>query len=146
MAELKYAKCFVTTDKKGLKLPKYRIPTDPKFTRRLAYLDQDTVPGCDFGAENMWLLPGGPNERKIMDPNKENYVRFIGFYGYNYENIRDLCAEVDITIGGEKHTVKKSFAAFIPAGLEVGPLVVRNITRPVFFQLSFPCGTAVKKK
>lgn len=146
MAELKYAKCFVTADKPNLKLPPYRIPTDKKTTRRLAYVDQDTVKGAEFGSENMWLLPGGPKEQKIMEPNSEPYVRFIGFYSYYYDNIRDLCAEVEIHIGGEKHIIKKSFAAFIPEGLEVGPLIIRNITRPVFFMLAFPCGKAVKKR
>jgi hypothetical protein len=145
MAELKYAKCFITADKPKLKLPAYRIPTDKKTTKRLAYIDQDTVAGAEFGAENMWLVPGGPKEQKIMAPNTEPYVRFIGFYGYNYANIRDLCAEVEIHIGGEKHIVNKSFAAFIPAGLEVGPLIIRNITKPVFFMMAFPCGKAVKK-
>src|SRR4030042_1164809 len=124
MAELKYAKCFITTDKPNLKLPAYRHPTDPKYTRRLAYIDQDTVKDAEFGSENVWLLPGGPKEQKIMDPNTEPYVRFIGFYGYNYENIHDLCAEVEIHIGGEKHIVKKGFAAFIPANLEVVPTVL----------------------
>lgn len=145
MAERKYANCFVFTDKKNLKMPAYQHPTDPRHTRRLAYLDQDTVKGAEFGAENMWLLPGGPKEQKIMDPNKVNYTRFIGFYSYNYENIRDLCAEVEIYIGGEKHIVKKSFAAFIPANLEVGPLIIRNITKPVFFMTAAPCGKAIKK-
>ena len=146
MAELKYAHCFVTADKPNLKLPAYRIPTDKKTTKRLAYVDQDTVKGAEFGSENMWLLPGGPKEQKIMEPNTEPYVRFIGFYGTKYENIRDLGAEVEIHIGGEKHIVTKSFAAFIPEGLEVGPLVIRNITRPVFFMMAFPCGKAAKKK
>jgi len=145
MAELKYAKCFVTMDKPNLKLPAYRPPMDKKTTKRLAYIDQNTVKGAEFGSENMWLLPGGPKEQKIMNPNTESYTRFIGFYSHNYENIRDLCAEVEIHIGGEKHIVKKSFAAFIPPDLEVGPLIIRNITKPVFFMMAFPCGKAIKK-
>ncbi|MFA5309009.1 MAG: hypothetical protein WC370_05915 [Dehalococcoidales bacterium] len=145
MAKLKYAHCFVTADKPNLKLPAYRHPTDPKTTRRLAYIDQDTVKGAEFGSENVWLLPGGPKEQRLMDPNTEPYVRFIGFYGYQYDNIHDLCAEVEIHIGGEKHIVKKGFAAFIPEGLEVGPVIIRNITKPVFFMMAFPCGKAVKK-
>ena len=35
---------------------------------------------------------------------------------------------------------------FIPADLEVGPLTIRNITKPIFFTIEFPCGKAVKKK
>jgi hypothetical protein len=146
MAELKYAKCFITADKKNLKMPSYQHATDKKTTKRLAYIDQDTVPGAEFGSENMWLLPGGPKEQKIMDPHKVNYTRFFGFYSYNYENIRDLGAEVELHIGGEKHIVKKSFAAFIPPNLEVGPIIIRNITKPLFFMVAAPCGKAIKKK
>ncbi len=145
MAKLKYEKCFVFKDKPNLKLPSYRHPTDPKTTRRMAYIDQDTVKDAEFGSENVWLLPGGPKEQLIMDPNKEPYVRFIGFYAYNYEAIHDLCAEVEIHIGGEKHIVKKGFAAFIPENLEVGPVIIRNITKPVMFMMAFPCGKAIKK-
>jgi len=146
MADLKYAHCFITKDIANLKMPSYQHLTDKKTTKRLAYIDQDTVKGAEFGAENMWLLPGGPKEQKIMDPNTQSYTRFIGFYSYNYENIRDLCAEVEIHIGGEKHIVKKSFAAFLPANLEVGPVIIRNITKPVFFMTAAPCGKAIKKK
>jgi hypothetical protein len=146
MAERKYAYCFITKDKANLKMPSYQHPTDKKTTKRLAYIDMDTVKGAEFGAENMWLLPGGPKEQKVMDANTQPYTRFIGFYSYNYENIRDLCAEVEIHIGGEKHIVKKSFAAFLPANLEVGPITIRNITRPVFFMTAAPCGKAINKK
>jgi len=145
MAKLKYEKNFVTKDKPGFKYPAYEHP-DPKTTKRLAYIDQDTVKGANFGCENMWLLPGGPKELKLLDANIQPYDRFFGFYAFNYDNIRDLCAEVELHIGGEKHIVKKSFAMFIPAGLEVGPLTIRNITKPIFFTTEFPCGKAIAKK
>jgi len=141
----KYEKNFVTKDKPGYKYPAYLHP-NAKTTRRLAYIDETTVKGAEFGCENMWLLPGGPKEQKIMDANTQPYGRFFGFYTYNYENIRDLCAELEVFIGGEKHAIKKSGAMFIPAGLEVGPLTFRNITKPIFFTIEFPCGKAAKKK
>jgi hypothetical protein len=141
----KYEKYFVTRDKPGYEYPPYEHPDD-RTTRRLAYIDQDTVPGAEFGCENMWLLPGGPKELKLMDAGTQPYDRFFGFYAYNYDNVRDLCAEAEIYIGGEKHIVNKSFAMFIPANLEVGPVTIRNITKPIFFTKEFPCGKAVKTK
>ena len=141
----KYEKNFVTRDKPGYKYPSYMHP-DPKTTKRLAYIDETTVKGAEFGCENMWLLPGDPKERKIMDANTQPFDRFFGFYAYNYENIRDLCGEMEVYIGGEKHDIKKSGAMFIPAGLEIGPLTFRNLTKPVFFTIEFPCGNAAKKK
>jgi hypothetical protein len=141
----KYEKNFVTKDKPGYKYPAYMHP-NAKTTKRLAYIDQDTVKGAEFGCENMWLLPGGPKEQRIMDTNKEPFDRFFGFYSFNYENVRDLCAEMEVYIGGEKHIVKRSGAIFIPANLEVGPWTFRNITKPIFFTIEFPCGEGLKKK
>ena len=141
----KYEKMFVTQDKPGYKYPAYLHP-DAKTTKRLAYIDEETLEGAEFGCENMWLLPGEPKERKIMDANTQPYDRYFGFYCYNYENIRDLCAEMEVYIGGEKHIVKKSGAMFIPANLEVGPLTIRTITKPIFFTIEFPCGEGLNKK
>jgi len=141
----KYEKLFVTKDKPGYQYPKY-MHLDPATTIRLAYIDQDTVPGAEFGCENMWLLPGAPAVRKIMDANTQTYDRFFGIYAFNYDNIRDLCAEMEIYIGGEKHIIKKSGAIFIPANLEVGPLTLKNITKPIFFTIEFPCGEGLNKK
>jgi hypothetical protein len=132
----------VTQDKPGYKYPAYMHP-NAKTTRRLAYIDETTVKGAEFGCENMWLLPGA--DQKLMDANTQPYDRFFGFYAFNYENIRDLCAEMDVYIGGEKHVIKRSGAMFIPAKLEVGPMTFRNITKPIFFTIEFPCGKAVKK-
>jgi hypothetical protein len=144
MAKLKYEKNFVTRDKPNYKYPSYEHP-DPKTTKRLAYIDQETVKDAEFGCENMWLIPG-PKELKLLDANTRPYDRFFGLYAFNYDNIRDLCAEAELYIGGEKHVVKKSFAMFIPANLEVGPLTIRNMTKPIFFTTEFPCGRALKKK
>jgi hypothetical protein len=141
----KYEKMFVTYDKPGYKAPSY-MHYDPKTIRRSAYIDQTTVPGAEFGCENFWLVPGGPKELKLMDANTQKYDRYFGFYGFYYDNVRDLCAEMEVYIGGEKHIIKESGAMFIPAGLEVGLLIFRNITKPIFFTIEFPCGTGIGKK
>jgi hypothetical protein len=141
----KYEKLFATKDKPGYRYPAYMHP-NPETTRRSVYIDQDTVPGAEFGCENFWLVPGGPEEQKLMDANTEKYDRYFGFYSLNYDNIRDLCAEMEVYIGGEKHSVKQSGAMFIPGGLEVGPITFRNITKPIFFTIEFPCGKGLDKK
>ncbi len=141
----KWEKNFITKDKPGFKYPAYEHP-NPKTTKRPAYIDETTVKGAEFGCENLWLLPGGPKELKLLDANTQPYDRFFGFYAFNYDNIRDLCAEMEVYIGGEKHVVNRSGAMFIPAGLEVGPMTIRNITKPIFFTTEFPCGKAAKKK
>ena len=56
----------------------------------------------------------------------------IGFFGFDYEDIQGLGAEIEFTVDNEKQIITKSFAAFIPAGVQHGPLIVRNVKRPIF--------------
>lgn len=139
----KYENCFVSQDKTNT-ITKSYLKVDPKTAKSFRYMDEKVVPGCEFGCDNMWLTPA--KETKVMDANKQPYDRFFGFYCYNYENIRDLCAELEVYIGGEKHIVKKSGAIFIPANLEIGPMIFRDIKKPIFFTIEFPCGEGLKKK
>ncbi len=144
MAEQKYIENWVFEDKPNLKLPDYKHFTNPEFTHRMAYIDEETVPGAEFGCENMWLMPGDESKegQKLLDKHTLKHGKFIAFFGYSYEDVRELGAEVELWIGGEKHIITKSFASFIPAGLEHGPMIIRNITRPVFHFTSEPCGKA----
>jgi hypothetical protein len=140
----KYEKYFIGKDKPDLKFPAY-MHIDPKTMQHIAHIDQDTVKGAEFGCDNIWLLPN-PKEQKFMDANTQKYDRYFGFFSFNYDNIRDLCAEMEVYIGGEKHLVKESGAMFIPAGLEVGPITFRNITKPIFLTIDGACGTGIGKK
>lgn len=140
-----YEKYFLAKDSPNTITGSY-LKLDPKTTKSIRYMDEKVIPGCEFGCDNMWITPGEPKERKIMDANTQDYDRFFGFYSYNYEQIRDLCAELEVYIGGEKHVVKRSGAIFIPAGLEVGPMILRDIKKPIFFTVEFPCGDGLGKK
>ena len=148
MAERIYAKNFVHAGKPdAVKLPAYRTALDARSTRSLAYIDETTVPGAEFGVENVWFFPGGPAEQKIMEANKETYDRFIGFYSNNYDDTHDLCGgKVGISIDGKNHVVKESFVAFVPAGIEVGPITLKTGSKPIFFMIAQPCGKGVGKK
>ena len=146
MAERIYAKNFVHAGRPdSATLPLYRPALDAKSTKSLAYIDENTVAGAEFGVENVWFFPGGPSEHKVMEANTENFDRFIGFYANNYDDIRELNAEVEITIDGETHKVDKSFVAFVPAGVGVGPVTIRDVKKPVFFMLAQPCGAGIGK-
>jgi hypothetical protein len=57
------------------------------------------------------------------------------FIGGNPGNIRDLGAEVTISLGNdnEEHIINDATVVSIPAGLKHGPLLVENVTKPVVF-------------
>jgi hypothetical protein len=139
MAEKKNAKYFVTSDKKDLKLPSYRHIMDPAFVKRVLQLDSEAVPGADFYSEVMWIIPGSEAPLTQVDSHTHTWGEMIGFFGFNYEDIKDLGAEIEFTIDNEKHIITNSFAAFVPAGIQHGPLIIRNVVRPIFHFTAGPC-------
>jgi hypothetical protein len=147
MAELKYAQCFITSGKPDLKLPSYRVPTDPGFVKRITVTDQDSPPGGLFYNETMWILPGfdastnrNPN---FWEEHTHEFGELIGFYGFNYDDVTDLGAEIEITIDGKTYNIKESFTSFIPAGIKHGPLTIRNVARPLVHYIA--CDTPTYK-
>ena len=138
MAKLKYDKNFITADKPNLKLPKYRHNYD--FIKRVTHIDADTVPGAKFYNESMWITPSNTakGDNVLADSHIHNWGQLLCFYVYNYDDIHDLGAEVEFTIDGEKHVITESFSAFIPAGIQHGPLIIRNVTKPIFVFSSGP--------
>lgn len=140
MAERKYEKCFVTADKADFKQPDYRPNQDPNLFRRFNHLDADVCPGADFCSEAMWIVPDAAFDEGVVkaEAHTHDYDQMIGYYGYNYDDIHDLGAEIEITIDGETHVVTKSFTAFIPAGVEHGPVIVRKVRYPVMHFIASP--------
>jgi hypothetical protein len=134
-------------NQKNVKRPAYMHDTDPRYTRHMAYIDEGVIPGAEFGCDTMWLLPGEKSKagQLMMEAHTLPHGTSIVFNAMNYEDITDLCAEVELWIGGEKHIINKSFGAYIPPDVEQGPMIIRNITRQIFFMMSHPIGEGIKK-
>jgi hypothetical protein len=140
MAEKKNAKYVITTYKKDSKLPDFRKKMDPRFVKPITTVDADTVPGAEFYSETMWILPGDKSENGMvqMESHTHDWGEMIGFFGFNYENIKDLGCEIEFTVDNEKHIIREAFTAFIPAGVQHGPLIIRNVRIPVFQFIAGP--------
>lgn len=136
----KNAKYAVDKPKVDAKYPPYRVENDPKIVKPIVQVDADTVPGAEFYAEAKWIVPGSEKEIKLCESHTHDFNEVLGFFGFNYDNIQDLGAELEITIDNEKNIVDRSFAACIPAGVQHGPVIVRNIQRPIFHVSSGPTG------
>ena len=128
----KNAKYVVDTPKANAKYPPYRVKNDPKVVKPVIHGDADTVSGAGFYAEAKWIVPGSKTEIKLCESHTHDFNEVLGFFGLNYDNIQDLGAEIEITIDNEKNIVDRSFSACIPAGVQHGPVIVRNIKRPIF--------------
>jgi hypothetical protein len=145
--ELKNARYMVTGYKKDAKRPAYMRQMDPKYARPIAYIDNEVVPDAEFGCDTMWLLPGERSKagQVIMDVHTVPHGTSIVLNAMNYADITDLCAEVELWIGGEKHIINKSFGAYIPPNVKQGPMIIRNINQQIFFMMSYPIGEGIKK-
>jgi hypothetical protein len=132
MAEKKNLKNFLFCDKDKVNYPPFRVPDDPKYVKRLAQLDDDSYPGAEFYSEAKWIVPGDDKPMKMSESHTHEFGEFIGFFGFNYENIHDLGAEIEFTVDNETYTITESFAAFIPRGVQHGPLVIKNVRLPIF--------------
>lgn len=139
---MKNDKNILTTDKKNPVLPAFRHDMESKFVKRALQLDAETVPGAEFYSDAKWIVPGDTSKEGILlvDSHTHTFGELIGFFGFDYEDIQDLGAEIEFTVDNERHIITKSFAAFIPAGIQHGPLVIRNVRKPIFHMTAADTG------
>ncbi len=146
-AEAKYARYLVFGTRDDVKRPDYMCPLDPRLCRPMAYIDQSVIPDAEFGCDTRWYLPGEGSEKDqlIMEPHSVPHGTSIACIALNYDDITDLCAEVELWIGGERHLMSKGFWAYVPPYVTQGPLVIRKVRKQVFFMMSWPLGEGVLK-
>ena len=140
MAGKKFSKNAVDYMKTDAKYPKFRLETDPEIVKNVVQVDSDTVPGAEFYGEAKWIVPGSDKEIKLFESHTHDFGVLIGFFGFNYDDIQGLGAEIEFTVDNETHKVTKSFASFVPAGVQHGPLIIRNVERPIFHFMSADTG------
>ncbi len=136
-------KFFVFNDKKNLQLPVHRNAIPKGFTSRVAHLDNEVLPGSNFFAETAWIWPEDRSGLKVqdvkfVDKHTHPFQEVIGFFGSDLEDIHNLHGEVELWVEGKKYVINKSFSATIPAGVEHGPLIVRNVKKPIFHYTAGP--------
>jgi hypothetical protein len=146
-SEYKNGKYFVYGTKPGQSRKYYMLPYDPKYVKPMAYVDDVVVPGCEFGCETLWLLPGDKSKAGylMMKERRVSHGTSIVFNAMNYDDITDLRAEVELWIGSEKLIINKSFGAYIPPDVKAGPMIIRNIQKQIFFMMSYPVGVGITR-
>lgn len=146
MAQLKYAKNIVTETKP---LPKEVMEMLEKQAKergkppsleatRLLWLDEEVVKGA-FYMEFVWLWKGSSNG-PMEEPHQHDFAELIGFIGTNWQDPYDLGGEVEIWLGDEIHTLRKSCLVFIPKGLQHCPIQFNRIDKPILWFTAAPNG------
>ena len=127
---------------------------------RILFLDNDVIPD-GFYTECVWIMPfKGPlpkmtdemleKARAAVKPHKHDFDEVLCFFGANPRNqFKDLDAEIELWLGGEKFMITKSTMVYIPANVEHCPLVFHRVGSPIIHFTCFPEGkiyfTGLKK-
>jgi hypothetical protein len=116
-------------------------PWSPDYTdneaRRVLSLDGDVIKGA-FYMETAWFLPGdwpqktGSLKDRTIGAHTHNYDEVVAWVGTDPDDRYNLNGEIEIWIDGEQNIIDRSFLAFIPAGVEHGPINMRRIDKPMF--------------
>ena len=109
------------------------------------FCDDSVVPDAPF-LSKMWVMPpargqgaskGKSRSDWVMEEiHKHDFPELLYFMGGGSEPERImennyLGGEVEIWINGEKRVINTTSQVFIPAGLPHGPIIFRNMTKPI---------------
>jgi hypothetical protein len=136
MAKSKYGKYIVTKLKENVVEADWTPPMIRAATKgrggRILFLDSEVVPGA-FYLETVWVyLRPGESAGSATQPHKHDFDEVIGFFGTDPDDPYDLCGEIELWLGDEKHTFTRSCLVFIPKGLLHCPLNVIRADKPIF--------------
>ena len=148
MAKAKWDKKYFVTELRDVIVDD--APWTPVFAdneaRRLLALDSDFIKGAFYMA-TAWFLPGdwpdktGSLKSRTIGAHTHDYDETIAWVGSDPADPFSLNGEIEIWIDGKKNLIDKSFIAFVPAGIEHGPINIRRIDKPMFH---FTAGMAKK--
>jgi len=68
-------------------------------------------------------------------PHKHAADQFLIFVGLDNQKTGYLGAEVEVALENEKHVINEPSCVVIPAGLEHGPIVTKNVEKPFGFYM-----------
>jgi hypothetical protein len=66
-------------------------------------------------------------------PHSHDFPEMLCFIGGNPEDITDLGAEIEFTLGGENHTITSAAVVSIPSNVEHCPIVFKRVDKPLVF-------------
>jgi mannose-6-phosphate isomerase-like protein (cupin superfamily) len=135
----KYGKYILTEPKPDNRPPEQRredAPPGPDMLTQMMLLDDEVIKGA-FYTECSWLWKAYP-DRIWVKEHAHNFDEVFGFYGTDPNNPKDLCGEVEMWIGGERHILTKSCVVFVPKGTKHCPLIIKRVDRPVFMFTAGP--------
>lgn len=150
---------LITGVRKNIELPPIRTDKPGKKSNTMnhvAWLDEKVIPGSHLYCEAIWYSPG--QAEKIVGgevglaDHSHPFEEVLAFFGSDFKNPRDLGAEIELNMDGEKHLINKTSLIFVPAGMKHS-VSFKNITGRVFHfsigasnEFKADAGTKTQKK
>jgi mannose-6-phosphate isomerase-like protein (cupin superfamily) len=100
------------------------------------YVDDAVIPGSYYFMAAWWKQITGKGSP--AEEHDHEFDEYLVFLGTDPDNPNDLCGEVELWIGGEKHTLTKSCAVFVPAGVKHAPIYFRRVDKPIWYLATGP--------
>ena len=74
-----------------------------------------------------------------------DYNEIVLHVGTDPDNPEELGAEIEFTVGGQKLTINRTSALFIPKGVEHGPLTWKKVDKPHLQMVVMPGAGTLKE-
>ena len=145
MAESKYGKYIISgiPDKMKKDMAEREKKEGPSAGKMLLYTDGEYNPHAYYFT-TQWVY--GPDLKGIPPVKHDHsYDEYLGFFGSDTDNPEDLCGEVELSLGDEKHTITKSCVVFIPAGVSHCPMIFKRVDQPIFYFATTPTSSYSKE-
>ncbi len=104
------------------------IYTKGRQAPTMTYMSRTQINAANCYIEFGWIWD--KVEPSIGKMRHEKYDEIVLHIGSNYQNPEDLGADMEFGLGGELFSMNTSFAAFIPRGMQHGPLHFNTCRKP----------------
>ena len=115
----KYGKCINTTNLVR-EIPYY-------FGKSLVAHNGELDADCSLGYHHI------SKPMSFDDPHSHPFGEMLCFIGADPKDVTDLGAEIEFTIGGEKHLITTAAVVSIPPGVKHCPVIFKRVDKPVVF-------------
>ncbi|MBN1190929.1 MAG: hypothetical protein JXA46_14330 [Dehalococcoidales bacterium] len=119
MADSKYGNCIKTTSL----IREIAHYTGKSLVAHDGELDADCSMGYHYVSKPI----------SFDKPHSHEFAEMLCFIGGNYSDITDLGAEIEVTLGDEKHLITTAAVVSIPPNLKHCPIVFKKVERPLVF-------------
>jgi hypothetical protein len=119
MPESKYGKCIKTT----ALFKEISYYTGKSIVAHNGELDAD----CSIGYHHI------SKKMSFDEPHSHEFPEMLCFIGSESRDITDLGAEIEVTLGGEKHLINTAAVVSIPPNVEHCPIIFKRVDKPLVF-------------